>query len=60
MAVTATPWSEESSTRRSALPRVVPKPRSSGSTTTRAYLSLETVSSEKTRSGIWSTFHFIL
>ena len=31
--VTAAPWREESSTRRSALPRVKPKPRSSGSAT---------------------------
>src|SRR5207248_9893345 len=31
--VTAAPWSEESSTRRSELPRVIPKPRSSGSAT---------------------------
>ncbi len=32
--VTAAPWSEERSTRRRELPRVVPKPRSSGSATT--------------------------
>src|SRR4029077_12500699 len=32
--VTAAPWSEDNSTRRSALPRVRPKPRSSGSATT--------------------------
>ncbi len=32
-AVMAAPCSEESSTRRSELPRVVPKPRSSGSQT---------------------------
>src|SRR5579884_184248 len=31
--VTAAPWSELSSTRRSELPRVIPKPRSSGSAT---------------------------
>ncbi len=31
--VIAAPWSDESSTRRSELPRVVPKPRSSGSAT---------------------------
>ena len=31
MAVIAEPWSDESSTRRSALPSVMPKPRSSGS-----------------------------
>ena len=29
--VMAAPWSDERSTRRSALPSVVPKPRSSGS-----------------------------
>ena len=32
--VTAAPWSEDSSTRRSELPSVVPKPRSRGSATT--------------------------
>ena len=32
MAVTAEPWREESRIRRSALPRVMPKPRSRGST----------------------------
>ena len=31
IAVMAAPWSEESSTRRSELPTVMPKPRSSGS-----------------------------
>ena len=31
--VMAAPWSEDSSTRRSALPSVTPKPRSSGSAT---------------------------
>jgi len=31
--VMAAPWSEFSSTRRSALPSVIPKPRSSGSAT---------------------------
>ena len=30
-AVMAAPWSDESSTRRSELPSVMPKPRSSGS-----------------------------
>ena len=30
-AVIAAPWSDESSTRRSELPSVMPKPRSSGS-----------------------------
>jgi hypothetical protein len=33
IAVIAAPWSEERSTRRSALPSVMPNPRSSGSTT---------------------------
>ena len=33
--VTAAPWSEDSSTRRSELPSVRPKPRSSGSATKR-------------------------
>ena len=47
IAVTATPCSDESSTRRSALPSVVPKPRSSGSTTNRAYRRLETASSDE-------------
>ena len=32
--VTAAPWSDDRSTRRRALPSVVPKPRSSGSATT--------------------------
>ena len=40
MAVTATPCSDESSTRRSALPSVVPKPRSSGSTMKRRVASV--------------------
>ena len=31
MCVIAAPWSDDSSTRRSELPSVVPKPRSSGS-----------------------------
>ena len=34
--VTAAPWSEDSSTRRSELPSVIPKPRSSGSATNTA------------------------
>ena len=39
MAVTAAPCSDDSSTRRSALPSVMPKPRSSGSSTTVAVRS---------------------
>ena len=35
-AVMAAPWSDDKSTRRSALPSVRPKPRSSGSATTTA------------------------
>ncbi len=36
--LTAAPWSDESRTRRRALPNVCPKPRSSGSTSKRARL----------------------
>ncbi len=57
--VTAAPCSEDRSTRRSALPRVTPKPRSSGSATMRARRSLSFPVSIRGFSGRISSFQFL-
>ena len=58
-AVTAAPCSDDSSTRRSALPSVTPKPRSSGSATIRARRSESAPDSIWGFSGRISSFQFL-
>src|SRR5258706_4669107 len=56
--VIAAPCSDDSSTRRSPLPSVVPKPRSSGSSVNLPYRSVFAGSATRPL-GIWRFFHFI-
>src|SRR5512133_2381881 len=58
-AVTAAPSMDDSSTRRSALPMVVPKPRSKGCAQKRPYLSLRVSVSVASRLGFWKPFQSI-
>src|SRR6185312_2420758 len=58
-AVIAAPSIEESSTRRSALPIVVPKPRSKGCAQNRPYLSVWVSVSTARRLGFWKPFQSI-
>ena len=54
--VTAAPVSDESKTRRSALPTVVPKPRSYASVLNRPNVAEAVSLSTSTRIGIWKSF----
>src|SRR5271163_3855324 len=56
-AVMAAPSMELSSARRSALPTVVPQPRSKGCAEKRPYFSVSDSSSEARRFGFWKPFH---
>ncbi len=60
MAVMAAPSIEESSTRRSALPTVVPKPRSKGWAVNRPKLSDRPSLSTSSRFGFWKPFQSIV
>src|SRR5205085_8750737 len=58
-AVTAAPSIDESSTRRRALPTVVPKPRSNGCAQNIPYLSVSVSVSVARRFGFWKPFQSI-
>ena len=57
--VMAAPWSEDSSTRRSELPSVWPKPRSSGSHQKRPYVGESVPSSTSSLLGWMSALQFL-
>src|SRR6516225_9760658 len=59
-AVIAAPSIDESNTRRSALPIVVPKPRSNGCAWNLPYLSVNVSRSDTNRFGFWNPFQSIL